>query len=71
MWQVQHIRAPDSSRGGDASRSTASVKLWLKGLSDCLPICMSDAACYGLTFTVLRKCDFLHFVFYSTWALWQ
>lgn len=66
MWQVQHIRAPDSSRGGDASHSTASVKLWLKGLSDCLPICMSDAACYGEVFTVLRKCDFLHFVFYSS-----
>lgn len=70
MWQVQRIRAPDSSRGGDASHSTASVTLWLNGSSDCLLIHMSDATCYGITFTALRKCDFLYFVFYCTSALW-
>jgi hypothetical protein len=71
MWQVQNIRAPDSSRGGDASHSTASVMPSLRGLSDCLPICMSDAVCYGIAFTELRKCEILYFVFYSTSALWQ
>ena len=54
MWQVQHIRAPDSSRGGDASHSTASVTLWLKGLSDCLPICTSDAACNRTFYSITQ-----------------